>query len=155
MIAGPTEVMVIADKNAKADWIAADMLAQAEHDVVAQAVLVTDSEELAKNVSEEIERQLETLTTKEIARKSIETYGKIIITENLEQAAEVANRKAPEHLELAMDEGKERDKLENLFTTTVLFSSDTQLQKYSVTTQQDSTTHFLHQAQHALQAVSA
>jgi histidinol dehydrogenase len=114
MIAGPTEVMVIADKNAKPDWIAADLLAQAEHDVVAQAVLVTNSEDLAKKVSDEIEHQLETLKTKEIARQSIENYGKIIITDTLEQAAEIANKKAPEHLELAMDEGKERDNIENL-----------------------------------------
>ncbi|MCR5254236.1 MAG: histidinol dehydrogenase [Treponema sp.] len=114
MIAGPTEVMVIADKNAKPDWIAADLLAQAEHDVVAQAVLVTNSDDLAKKVSDEIEHQLETLKTKEIARQSIENYGKIIITDTLEQAAEIANKKAPEHLELAMDEGKERDNIENL-----------------------------------------
>ncbi len=114
MIAGPTEVMIIADKNAKAEWVAADLLAQAEHDVVAQPLLVTDDEAFAKKVAEEIEHQLETLTTKEIARKSIDNCGYIIITENLEQAAEVANRKAPEHLELAMDEGKERDKLEKL-----------------------------------------
>ena len=114
MIAGPTEVMVIADKNSNAEWVAADLLAQAEHDVVAQAVLVTDSMDLAKKVQEEIEKQLETLTTKEIARQSIDQYGKIIITDNLEEAAEIANKKAPEHLELAMDEGKERDKIESL-----------------------------------------
>jgi len=77
-------------------------------------VLVTNSEDLAKKVSDEIEHQLETLKTKEIARQSIENYGKIIITETLEQAAEIANKKAPEHLELAMDEGKERDNIESL-----------------------------------------
>lgn len=114
MIAGPTEVMIIADKSANPAWVAADLLAQAEHDIVAQPVLVTCDEALAKAVSEEIEKQLETLTTKEIARQSVETYGKIIITESYEQAAEVANRKAPEHLELAMEEGKERDKVEGL-----------------------------------------
>jgi len=114
MIAGPTEVLIIADDSAKPAWVAADLLAQAEHDVVAQPILVTTSEELANKVSEEIEKQLETLTTKETARKSVDTYGKIIIVENLEQAAEAANRKAPEHLELAMDESKERSKLEKL-----------------------------------------
>ena len=114
MIAGPTEVLIIADESANPAWVAADLLAQAEHDVVAQPVLVTTSQNLANKVSEEIEKQLETLTTKETARKSVDTFGKIILVENLEQAAEVANRKAPEHLELALDEGKERTKLEKL-----------------------------------------
>ena len=114
MIAGPTEVLIIADESANPAWVAADLLAQAEHDVVAQPVLVTTSQDLANKVSEEIEKQLETLTTKETARKSVDTFGKIILVENLEQAAEVANRKAPEHLELALDEGKERTKLEKL-----------------------------------------
>ena len=114
MIAGPTEVLIIADESANPAWIAADLLAQAEHDVVAQPVLVTTSQNLANKVSEEIEKQLETLTTKETARKSVDTFGKIILVENLEQAAEVANRKAPEHLELALNEGKERTKLEKL-----------------------------------------
>ena len=114
MIAGPTEVLIIADESANPAWVAADLLAQAEHDVVAQPVLVTTSQDLANKVSEEIEKQLETLTTKETARKSVDTFGKIILVENLEQAAEVANRKAPEHLELALNEGKERTKLEKL-----------------------------------------
>ena len=114
MIAGPTEVLIIADESANPAWVAADLLAQAEHDVVAQPVLVTTSQDLANKVSEEIEKQLETLTTKETARKSVDTFGKIILVENMEQAAEVANRKAPEHLELALDEGKERTKLEKL-----------------------------------------
>lgn len=109
MVAGPTEVLVIADKSSKPEWIAADLLAQAEHDVVAQAALVTDSKELADKVSEQIELQLETLTTKAVARQSIDTYGKIILVDNLEQAVELANKKAPEHLELAMEEGKLRD----------------------------------------------
>ena len=111
MIAGPTEVLIIADESGNPEWIAADLLAQAEHDVVAQPVLVTESVELAEKVSAEIERQLETLTTKETARKSVDNYGKIIIVDNLDQAVECANRKAPEHLELAFDEGKVRDKL--------------------------------------------
>lgn len=113
-IAGPTEVLIIADKSANPAWVAADLLAQAEHDIVAQPVLVTDNIEFANKVSDEIESQLETLTTKVTARQSVDTYGKIIIVENLEQAAEVANKKAPEHLELAMEDGKLRDKIEKL-----------------------------------------
>lgn len=111
MVAGPTEVLIIADKNSKPEWLAADLLAQAEHDVVAQAVLVTDSMELANKVSEQIEIQLETLTTKAIARQSIDTFGKIILVDNLSDAIAVANRKAPEHLELAMEEGDLRNKM--------------------------------------------
>ncbi len=113
MIAGPTEVLVIADKTADPAWVAADLLAQAEHDVVAQPVLVCMDEDFANIVSEEIELQLETLTTKATARQSIDNFGKIIIVENVEQAVEIANRKAPEHLELAMQEGSERNFVEN------------------------------------------
>lgn len=112
MIAGPTEVFIIADSSANPVWVAADLLAQAEHDVVAQPVLVTDDEELAKKVSDEIEKQLETLPTKQIARQSIDTYGRIIIAENIDQAAEIANMKAPEHLELAMEDGSARDRIQ-------------------------------------------
>ncbi len=114
MIAGPTEVFVIADSTADPKWVAADLLAQAEHDVVAQPVMATDDVELANKVSEEIEKQLETLPTKAVARQSIDTYGRIIIVDNLEQAAEYANKKAPEHLELAMDSGEKRDKIQSL-----------------------------------------
>ena len=114
MVAGPTEVFIIADKSANPQWVAADLLAQAEHDIVAQPVLATDSPELAKAVQEEIEKQLDILPTKETAEKSIENCGVIILCQNLEQAAEAANRKAPEHLELAMDEGAERDKIAGL-----------------------------------------
>lgn len=113
MIAGPTEVFVIADSSAKPEWVAADLLAQAEHDVVAQAVMATPDAELAKKVAEEIERQLELLPTKEIAKKSIEAFGRIIITDSVEQALELANKKAPEHLELAMEEGALRDKVQS------------------------------------------
>jgi len=109
MVAGPTEVLVIADDSANPAWVAADLLAQAEHDVVAQPVMVTTSEKLAKRVSSEIEKQLETLTTKETARQSVDNFGKIIIVEDIDQAVEAANRKAPEHLELAMEEGTVRD----------------------------------------------
>lgn len=113
MIAGPTEVFVIADSSAKPEWVAADLLAQAEHDVVAQAVMATPDAELAKKVAKEIERQLELLPTKEIAKKSIEAFGRIIITDSVEQALELANKKAPEHLELAMEEGALRDKIQS------------------------------------------
>lgn len=114
MIAGPTEVMIIADDSAKAEWVAADLLAQAEHDIVAQPILVTTSTALAEKVSAEIENQLETLTTKATARQSIDNFGVIIIADSLEQAAEIANKKAPEHLELALEQGEERTKLESL-----------------------------------------
>ena len=111
MVAGPTEVFIIADSSADPVWVAADLLAQAEHDVVAQPVLATPDESLARSVAAEIERQLETLPTKAVARESIDACGRIIITESLDQAAELADRKAPEHLELAVAEGAERDRL--------------------------------------------
>ncbi|MBQ0039644.1 MAG: histidinol dehydrogenase [Treponema sp.] len=114
MVAGPTEVFIIADKTANPEWVAADLLAQAEHDVVAQPVLAVTDEELAKKVSAEIEKQLETLATAAVARQSIDNYGRIIICGSLEEAAELANKKAPEHLELAMESGAERDNIENL-----------------------------------------
>ena len=114
MVAGPTEVFIIADKSANPAWVAADLLAQAEHDVVAQSVLVTDCEALAQAVSDEIESQLKVLSTAQTARESIDNYGRIIIVDNLEQAAEFANRKAPEHLELAMESGDLRDKIQNM-----------------------------------------
>ncbi|MBQ0051209.1 MAG: histidinol dehydrogenase [Treponema sp.] len=114
MVAGPTEVFIIADKSANPAWVAADLLAQAEHDIVAQPVMATDSEEVAKAVAEEIEKQLAVLPTKSTAEQSIANCGVIILCDNLEQAAEAANRKAPEHLELAMEEGSERDKIAEL-----------------------------------------
>lgn len=104
MIAGPSDILVIADSKSSAKNVAADLLSQAEHDKLASAVLITDSMELANNVAEEIERQLEKLPRKEITRQSIETNGKIIVVSNLEEAIETANRIAPEHLELVMDD---------------------------------------------------
>lgn len=104
MIAGPSEILVVADaKNAPKD-IAADLLSQAEHDKMASAVLVTDSEAFAEAVSAELERQIPLLERAEIARVSIDTNGKIIVTEDLEAAIEVANGIAPEHLELCLDD---------------------------------------------------
>lgn len=114
MVAGPTEVFIIADESANPEWVAADLLAQAEHDIVAQPVLALTDENLAKRVSEEIEKQLETLETANIARQSIDNYGRIIVCSSLEEAAELANKKAPEHLELAMETGADRDKIESL-----------------------------------------
>ena len=111
MIAGPTEVFIIADSSCDPSWVAADLLAQAEHDTVAQPVMATDDKDLALKVQQEIEKQIENLSTKNIARESIDNFGRIIITESLEEAAEIANRKAPEHLELAMKEGAKCDRI--------------------------------------------
>lgn len=104
MIAGPSEIMIVADGRNRPKDIAADLLSQAEHDRMASAVLVTDSEELAAAVSEELERQIPELLRAEIARASIDTYGKIIITDSLDDAIEIANGIAPEHLEICVDE---------------------------------------------------
>ena len=103
MIAGPSEILVISDGNSDCKTVAADMLSQAEHDKLASAVLVTDSRDLAEEVAAEIERQLKLLPREEIARTSIEANGKIIITENINQAIEIANEIAPEHLEICVD----------------------------------------------------
>ena len=103
MIAGPSEIMVLADGSCDADVVATDLLSQAEHDKLASAVLVTDSAELAEAVSEALERIIPTLSRAEIARESIDNNGKIIIAEDLEAAIDVANRIAPEHLELCVD----------------------------------------------------
>ncbi|MBE6996620.1 MAG: histidinol dehydrogenase [Ruminococcaceae bacterium] len=104
MIAGPSEVLVLADGKSDAQCVAADLLSQAEHDKLAAAVLVTDSEALAQAVQAEIERQLPQLAREEIARASIEHNGKIIVTDDLSAAVDVANAIAPEHLELCVDE---------------------------------------------------
>lgn len=104
MIAGPSEILVVADGKSNAEFVAADLLSQAEHDKMASAVLVTDSEELAVKVRAEIEKQLPALSRYEIARASIDGNGKIIIAKNIEQAIEISNALAPEHLELCVDE---------------------------------------------------
>ncbi|MEW6068909.1 MAG: histidinol dehydrogenase [Nitrospirota bacterium] len=100
MIAGPSEILVIADDSANPDFIAADLLSQAEHDELASAILISDSRRLSSAVNEEIERQICNLTRQEIARKSINNYGAIIITKDLKEAAEISNYIAPEHLEI-------------------------------------------------------
>lgn len=103
MIAGPSEILVIADASSNPRFVAADLLSQAEHDKMATAVLVTDSLDLAHKVSEEIERQLAELPRKDIARVSIDTNGKIIVAENLADVIAISNKIAPEHLELCVD----------------------------------------------------
>ncbi|MBR4126701.1 MAG: histidinol dehydrogenase [Alphaproteobacteria bacterium] len=108
MIAGPSEILVIADKTAKPEWTAADLLSQAEHDVSARSVLITDNADFANEVNTEIEKQLKTLDRKAIARKSWEDNGAIILVENLKgQAGALADRIAPEHLELSVENPEE------------------------------------------------
>lgn len=103
MIAGPSEILIIADSTCSPSHLAADLLSQAEHDKMASAVLVTDSLVLAEKVRDELERQIPLLPRQEIAKASIDSNGKIIVTENLMQAIDISNEIAPEHLELCMD----------------------------------------------------
>ncbi len=103
MIAGPSEILVVADGKSNAKFVAADLLSQAEHDKMASAVLVTDCEKFAKAVSDELERQLPLLPREEIARVSIDNNGKIIVSDDLMRAIDIANEIAPEHLELCVD----------------------------------------------------
>lgn len=100
MIAGPSEILILADDTATPAFIAADMLSQAEHDEMASSILVTDSEELAARVSGEVEKQLKELTRREIAKKSLKKFGAVILTKSLKDAVKVANEIAPEHLEI-------------------------------------------------------
>lgn len=103
MIAGPSEILIVADGKSNPAYVAADLLSQAEHDKMASAVLVTDSAELAKNVSAELEKQIPLLERREIARESVDVNGKIIVANTLDAAIEIANEIAPEHLELCVD----------------------------------------------------
>ena len=103
MIAGPSEILIIADGNTDPRFAAADLLSQAEHDKMASAVLVTDSEELAVAVQAELEKQIPMLERAEIARTSIDNNGKIIVAKDLKQAVDISNEIAPEHLELCVD----------------------------------------------------
>ena len=104
MVAGPSEILVLADSSANPQTVAADLLSQAEHDKAAAAVLVTDSEALANAVQAALEEQLPKLKREEIARASIDGNGKIILTQTMEQAVDIANEIAPEHLELCVAE---------------------------------------------------
>lgn len=100
MIAGPSEVLIIADETANPRFVAADLLSQAEHDALASAILVTNSEKLAQQVITEVQNQLLNLSRSSIAAKSMEDYGAVVVTENIDQAVEIANEIAPEHLEI-------------------------------------------------------
>ena len=102
MIAGPSEILVIADKTSRPDWVALDLLSQAEHDENAQSILITDSDDLVKAVTEQVEINLKNLSRSEIAGKSWNHNGAIIKVTDFEMAAELANRIAPEHLELCV-----------------------------------------------------
>lgn len=104
MIAGPSEILVVADDTANPAYVAADMLSQAEHDEMASAVCITTSQTLAEAVAEELDRQTEALERKDIAKASLENFGGIWVTESLEEAAALANDLAPEHLELCVAE---------------------------------------------------
>lgn len=114
MVAGPSEILVLADGEAKAEFVAADLLSQAEHDKIASAILITDSEKLAKSVVLQLESQVERLERREIALASLKANCKIIVTDNLNSAVELCNEYAPEHLELAVKEPfKLLDKVKN------------------------------------------
>ncbi|MGE4319583.1 MAG: histidinol dehydrogenase [Deferribacterales bacterium] len=102
MIAGPSEVLIVADSSADPDYVAADMLSQAEHDELASAIVVTDDMELAKDIENSVYAQLAELPKKEIAGKSLERFGAIIVTDDLDEAADIVNEIAVEHLELAV-----------------------------------------------------
>lgn len=114
MIAGPSEIGIIADETANPAYVAADLLSQAEHDVLARAILVTNSEALADAVEAEIEKQLQDLPRQVIARSSIENNGRIILTQDVDSMFELMNLVAPEHLEIAMEDAYNYlDKVEN------------------------------------------
>ncbi|MDK2791583.1 MAG: histidinol dehydrogenase [Deferribacteres bacterium] len=100
MIAGPSEILVIADGNANPEYVAADMLSQAEHDELASAITVTDDKNLALRIAVEIDKQLELLPKKHIAEKSLKDFGAIIVVKDIDEACDIANEIAPEHLEL-------------------------------------------------------
>lgn len=104
MVAGPSEILIVADKSAKPAFLAADLMSQAEHDVLASAILLTTSGEIARATSREIDRQIKYLERQEIIEKSLNDFGEIIVCENLEQAIEFANELAPEHLEMCVEE---------------------------------------------------
>jgi histidinol dehydrogenase len=103
MIAGPSEILVIADHTANPVFVASDLLSQAEHDELASSILITTSREIAEQVEAEVERQLAGLVRKEIARKAIDRFGAIVVSPSLQESAEIANAIAPEHLELAVE----------------------------------------------------
>lgn len=103
MIAGPSEILVIADSSAKPEYLAADLMSQAEHDRMASTILITPDEALARATADEIERQMETLSRRDIIRESIDNFGAIIVCESLTEAVDFANELAPEHLEVCCE----------------------------------------------------
>ena len=104
MIAGPSEILIVADGSAKPAFLAADLMSQAEHDKRASAILLTTSDSVARATAKEIEKQIKYLERQEIIEASLNDYGEIIVCENLDQAIEFANELAPEHLELCVEE---------------------------------------------------
>lgn len=104
MVAGPSEILIVADRTADPSFLAADLMSQAEHDKMASAILLTTSVDIAKSTAHEIEKQIKTLERQNIIEESLENYGEIIVCEDLEQALKFANELAPEHLELCISE---------------------------------------------------
>lgn len=104
MIAGPSEILILADRSARPDYLAADMLSQAEHDELAMSLLITDSAEVADRTAAELEKQLVVLPKRDIAEKSLSAYGGIVLVGDMKEAVSIANRIAPEHLELCVAE---------------------------------------------------
>jgi len=103
MLAGPSEILIVADRKANPAYLAADMMSQAEHDVLARSILVTDSETLIERVQEEIEKQVQELSRQDIIRQALESYGALVLVPQMDQACAVANLVAPEHLELMVE----------------------------------------------------
>lgn len=104
MVAGPSEILIVADKSAKPAFLAADLMSQAEHDKLASAILLTTSSDIARATAREIDRQIKFLERQEIIAESLDKFGEIIVCENLDQAIEFANELAPEHLEMCVEE---------------------------------------------------
>lgn len=103
MIAGPSEILIVADDSAKPEFLAADLMSQAEHDVLASAILLTNSERIASETVEALKRQVEDMPRKDIIKKSLKDYGAIIVCQNLSEAVDFANELAPEHLEMCVE----------------------------------------------------
>lgn len=103
MIAGPSEILIVADDSAKPEFLAADLMSQAEHDVLASAILLTNSEKIASETVEALKRQVEDMPRKDIIKKSLKDYGAIIVCQNLSEAVDFANELAPEHLEMCVE----------------------------------------------------
>jgi histidinol dehydrogenase len=104
MVAGPSEILIVADKTADPAFLAADLMSQAEHDKLASAILLSTSSDLAKQTLHEIEKQMKYLERKDIIKESLDNYGEIIVCEDVDQAIQFANELAPEHLELCISE---------------------------------------------------